>query len=149
MLDKTRFETELSPLDLNALLRRLCDAMSPAFEKRNIRIVERLANNLPLIAGSSDRLQQLFLNLINNSLDAMPSGGEVAGSTSIEPGSNGKSHLVNVEFTDTGIGMTPEIMSHIFDPLYTTKQRGTRNRSRTGDRQSGDFRTWGNDGGGE
>jgi two-component system, NtrC family, sensor kinase len=124
MLDKTRFETELSPLDLNALLRRLCDAMSPAFSKRSVTLVEDLADNLPLIAGSADRLQQLFLNLVNNSLDAMPDGGEVKICTSIGPGNNGRPHKVVVDFADTGVGMTPEIMSHIFDPLYTTKERG-------------------------
>ncbi len=99
MLDKTRFETELSPLDLNALLRRLCDAMSPAFDKRKIKLVNNLSENLPLIA-------ELHL------------------CTAIEAGGNGKSHLVTVDFADTGSGMTPEIISHIFDPLYTTKQRG-------------------------
>jgi two-component system, NtrC family, sensor kinase len=124
MLDKTRFETELSPLDLNALLRRLCDAMSPAFDKRNIRVFETLADNLPLIAGSSDRLQQLFLNLINNSLDAMHDGGEVHISTTVEPDKTCRSQLVVVDFADTGVGMTPEVLSHIFDPLYTTKERG-------------------------
>jgi signal transduction histidine kinase len=124
MLDKTRFETELSPLDLNVLLRKLCDAMSPAFDKRNIQLVDKFADDLPLIAGSPDRLQQLFLNLINNSLDAMPDGGNLSVCTAIEDGENGKSHLVIVDFADTGLGMTPEIMSHIFDPLYTTKQRG-------------------------
>src|SRR6185369_4540557 len=84
MLDKTRFETELSPLDLNSVLRKLCDAMAPAFDKRDIRLVESLAGNLPLMAGSSDRLQQLFLNLINNSLDAMPDGGEITIATTLD-----------------------------------------------------------------
>src|SRR6185369_10637022 len=84
MLDKTRFEAELAPLDLNSVLRKLCDAMSPAFDKRDIRLVESLAGNLPLMAGSSDRLQQLFLNLINNSLDAMPDGGEITIATTLD-----------------------------------------------------------------
>ena len=123
MLDKTRFETELAPLDLNSVLRKLCDAMSPAFDKRDIRLVENFADNLPLIAGSSDRLQQLFLNLLNNSLDAMPSGGEIQIRTAIE-GTHGKAQRVLVDFLDTGTGMTPEVMSRIFDPLYTTKDRG-------------------------
>lgn len=123
MLDKTRFETELSPLDLNAVLRKLCDAMSPAFDKRNIRLEETFADKLPLMAGSSDRLQQLFLNLINNSLDAMSEGGEIQVRTSLE-GKPGKAQRIVVDFTDTGSGMTPEVMSHIFDPLYTTKDRG-------------------------
>ena len=123
MLDKTRFETELAPLDLNSVLRKLCDAMMPAFDKRNIHLVETFADNLPLIAGSSDRLQQLFLNLINNSLDAMPEGGEIQIHTSLE-GKPGKAQRILVDFIDTGMGMTPEVMSHIFDPLYTTKDRG-------------------------
>jgi signal transduction histidine kinase len=123
MLDKTRFETELAPLDLNSVLRKLCDAMSPAFDKRNITLVETFADNLPLIAGSSDRLQQLFLNLLNNSLDAMPDGGEIQILTAVE-GKQGKAQRILVDFIDTGIGMTPEVMSHIFDPLYTTKDRG-------------------------
>ena len=123
MLDKTRFETELAPLDLNSVLRKLCDAMSPALDKRNIGLVETFADNLPLMAGSSDRLQQLFLNLINNSLDAMPGGGEIQIHTAVE-GKPGKAQRILVDFIDTGTGMTPEVMSHIFDPLYTTKDRG-------------------------
>src|SRR4030095_6035952 len=54
-----------------------------------------------------------------NSLDAMPDGGEIHVHTS----SNGKPGIA-VDFIDTGVGMTPEVMSHIFDPLYTTKDRG-------------------------
>lgn len=123
MLDKTRFETELAPLDLNTVLRKLCDAMSPAFDKRDIRLVESFADKLPLMAGSSDRLQQLFLNLVNNSLDAMSDGGEIRIRTALE-GKAGKAQRIVVDFTDTGSGMTPEVMSHIFDPLYTTKDRG-------------------------
>jgi signal transduction histidine kinase len=123
MLDKTRFETELSPLDVNTVLRKLCEAMSPAFDKRNIRVVETFADKLPLMAGSSDRLQQLFLNLINNSLDAMSDGGEIQICTSTES-KTGKAQRIVVDFTDTGSGMTPEVMGHIFDPLYTTKDRG-------------------------
>jgi signal transduction histidine kinase len=97
--------------------------MAPALDKRNIRLVETFAENLPLIAGSSDRLQQLFLNLINNSIDAMPDGGEIQVHTGSE-GKPGKAQRLAVDFIDTGFGMTPEVMSHIFDPLYTTKDRG-------------------------
>jgi signal transduction histidine kinase len=123
MLDKTRFETELSPLDLNVVLRKLCDAMAPTFDKHNIRVAKAFADKLPLMAGSSDRLQQLFLNLINNSLDAMSEGGEIQIRTALT-GRNGKAQRIVVDFIDSGSGMTPDVMSHIFDPLYTTKDRG-------------------------
>ncbi|HET8783852.1 MAG TPA: HAMP domain-containing sensor histidine kinase, partial [Pyrinomonadaceae bacterium] len=118
-----RFETELSPLDLNVVLRKLCDAMAPTFDKHNIRLGKAFADKLPLMAGSSDRLQQLFLNLINNSLDAMSEGGEIQIRTALE-GRPGKAQRIVVDFVDSGSGMTPEVMSHIFDPLYTTKDRG-------------------------
>jgi signal transduction histidine kinase len=75
------------------------------------------------MAGSSDRLQQLFLNLMNNSLDAMSDGGEIQVRTALE-GKAGKPQRIVVDFTDTGSGMTPDVMCHIFDPLYTTKGRG-------------------------
>jgi len=54
----------------------------------------------------------------------MPNGGELYISTTVEPGKTGRQQQVVIDFADTGIGMTPEVMSHIFDPLYTTKERG-------------------------
>jgi signal transduction histidine kinase len=124
MLDRTRFEMELTPVDLNQLLRRLFDATSPAFDKRPVRIIERFDPRLPMINGSADRLQQLFLNLINNALDAMPNGGELTVSTHQEVEAGGNSTRVVVDFADDGSGMGPETVAHIFDPLYTTKAPG-------------------------
>ena len=124
MLDRTRFETQLLPVDLNEVLQHLFDATSPAFDKRRVKLVEKFDPNLPLIGGSSDRLQQLFLNLINNSLDAMPNGGELTVSTHGELDQTGMPEKVVVDFADDGSGMVPEILAHIFDPLYTTKAPG-------------------------
>jgi len=54
----------------------------------------------------------------------MPEGGQLQICTSVEIGNRRRSQQVIIDFADTGLGMTPEIMSHIFDPLYTTKERG-------------------------
>ena len=124
MLDRTRFETELTPVDINYVLQRLFDATSPALDKRGVSLVEKLDRNLPRIEGSPDRLQQLFLNLINNALDAMPQNGELTVSTRVEADEAGKGERIVVDFADDGSGMTPEILAHIFDPLYSTKERG-------------------------
>jgi signal transduction histidine kinase len=97
--------------------------MLPALDKRDIRLAEAFAKKLPMMAGSSDRLQQLFLNLINNSMDAMSDGGEIQIRTTVE-GKPGKAQRIVADFIDSGSGMTPEVMNHIFDPLYTTKDRG-------------------------
>jgi two-component system, NtrC family, sensor kinase len=124
MLNRTRFETELSPVDLNELLKNLFVATAATFEKRRVTLLESLDPSLPRIGGSSDRLQQLFLNLINNALDAMPSGGTLSVSTHLQSGDNSESTAVIVDFADDGSGMEPEILAHIFDPLYTTKAPG-------------------------
>ena len=124
MLDRTRFETELTPVDLNQLLQHLLDATSATFDKRNLKLVETFDPNLPVIRGASDRLQQLFLNLINNALDAMPQGGQLTVATRAELDEGGKSSGIVVDFADDGVGIAPETLAHIFDPLYTTKAPG-------------------------
>ncbi len=133
MLDRTRVETaEMKPLDLNALLRRICDATGPALETGHAHLETDFDSHLPLIAGDADHLQQVFINLINNALDAMPEGGRLRIATSVSagdaPSNNGggpqPAPQVVVEVADTGSGMSMETQAHIFDPLYTTKERG-------------------------
>jgi two-component system, NtrC family, sensor kinase len=124
MLDSTRPETgEHAPLDINALLRRTFDAAAPTFDASRVRLDADLAPALPNVLGDPDRLQQVFINLVNNALDAMPEGGGLRVTTSFEPDGDGAGRIV-VDFADTGTGMTEEVRAHIFDPLYTTKKRG-------------------------
>jgi signal transduction histidine kinase len=82
-----------------------------------------LAKDCPKIYGDSGYLHQVFLNLINNSADAMPRGGELRiklrGPAPAEPPES------EVVIADTGTGMAPETLAHIFDPMCTTKQIGT------------------------
>jgi signal transduction histidine kinase len=128
MLDSTRPEAgEHAPLDLNALLRRTFDAAAPTLDASRVRLDAELDSPaLPHVNGDPDRLQQVFINLVNNALDAMPEGGELRVTSSFEPddaGGGGAGRVV-VDFADTGTGMTEEVRTHIFDPLYTTKKRG-------------------------
>src|ERR1043166_2286896 len=127
MLDSTRPETgEHAPLDINALLRRTFDAAAPTLDASRVRLDAELAPALPPVVGDPDRLQQVFINLVNNALDAMPEGGGLRVTTTFEPdgdGTSGAGRIV-VDFADTGTGMSEEVRAHIFDPLYTTKKRG-------------------------
>lgn len=126
-LDRTRFDTaDFTQLDLNALLRRTLDATAPTLDAQRVRLVVAFDPQLPPIAGAADRLQQVFINLINNALDAMPDGGELRVTTSCaQPKdiSDNTRHVI-LEIADTGCGMTAETRAHIFKPLYTTKDRG-------------------------
>ena len=112
---------------MNALLRRTFDAAAPTLDASRVRLDAALAEDLPHVGGDADRLQQVFINLVNNALDAMPAGGELRVTTSFEPSAadgNDDAARVVVEFADTGTGMTEDVRAHIFDPLYTTKARG-------------------------
>lgn len=125
MLDRTRTETaEFVPLDLNGLLRRIFDATEPTLDASGVRLTASLADGLPPVAGDADRLQQVFINLFNNALDAMRGGGQLRVTTSFEPDGDDGAGSVRVDFSDTGTGMTEDVRAHIFDPLYTTKERG-------------------------
>ncbi|HYY58039.1 MAG TPA: ATP-binding protein [Pyrinomonadaceae bacterium] len=124
MLDRTRPEAlELAALDLNLLLERIMDATAPALDARGVRLITQFSEPLPAVAGDADRLQQVFINLINNALDAMPDGGEIHIRTGVESPVEGAAR-VRVEFADTGSGMAEDVRLRIFDPLYTTKERG-------------------------
>ncbi len=74
---------------------------------------------VPGIKGNPLELREIFINIINNAIDAMPDGGALSFSTREEGGN------VIVNISDTGIGMDEETQSKIFDPFFTTKDRGT------------------------
>ena len=76
MLDSTRRpQPQLETIDINALLARILDATQPTLVARNVEMHTSLSEGLLLIDADADQLQQVFINLINNSLDAMPAGG--------------------------------------------------------------------------
>lgn len=125
MLDRTRVEkVEHAPLNLNHLVQRIVESTSPMLVKRGVTLDILFDDRLYPIAGDADKLQQVFINLINNALDAMPKGGHLSITTLSEPPLNGHGPRTLVTVADNGSGMTPEVRAHIFDPLYTTKERG-------------------------
>jgi two-component system NtrC family sensor kinase len=82
--------------------------------------VERSFETVPPVAGDPDRLQQVFLNLVINAADAMPDGGTLR-VTLRSPDAN----QVEVRISDTGAGIRPDDLTRIFEPFYTTKERGS------------------------
>ena len=86
-------------------------------EEKNYRIIKRLSPHVKKIIGSSDRLQQVFVNLLINAFQAMPKGGVLTLSTENDPGHE----AVLIEVGDTGIGIPPENLLKIFDPFFSTK----------------------------
>ena len=106
--------------DINEVLHELVQLIGPMLESRNITASIDLEENLPAVMAERDSLHQVFLNLVNNSCDAMPAGGELAISTRY-PRQTGQIEIV---FRDSGAGIAPNVVEHLFEPMFTTKQSG-------------------------
>jgi len=121
MLDSTRRPVpHLEAIDVNSLLAQILDATQPTLASRNVELHVDMNDALPPIKADSDQLQQVFINLINNSLDAMPHGGSLNVSTAMG------SDAVVIVLADSGEGIAKDELDLIFDPLFSTKQgRGT------------------------
>jgi signal transduction histidine kinase len=119
MLDETRKPVlQLDAFDLNRLLDRICTLVEPTFAGRGIRVDRKLPAVPVTILGDEIQLEQVFLNLFNNALDAMPEGGMLT-VRMVESGDG-----VRVELCDTGEGMTDSALSQMFRPFFTTKEIG-------------------------
>ena len=89
-------------------------------QKHGVHVEWKPSEKLPMLMLVPDRVNQVFLNLLLNALDAMPDGGCLRVST----GCDDNLVWVWVAFTDTGRGIPPDALSHVFDPFYTTKSEG-------------------------
>jgi signal transduction histidine kinase len=111
----------ICPIDLNSLLKDLFLLVAPMLEQHSVLYALMPDYDLPLVAADQDKLQQVLLNLINNSLDAMPDGGKITIATSY----NRNMSRAVVEFFDSGIGIQTEMIEQIFEPMWTTKSTGS------------------------
>jgi PAS domain S-box-containing protein len=113
--------SEYAELDLNRVIRETLSLADPMLRAAKISVSTQLEASLPPVYGNSGKLQQVFMNLILNARDAMPRGGELTIATECENSS------VHVEFSDNGVGISPDHLGKIFDPFFTTKatSRGT------------------------
>lgn len=105
-----------SPVNLNHIIEKSLRLATFDRAFKNLTITKQLDINLPLINADQDQLQQVFLNLLLNSKDAMPDGGEILMKTSAT------GDEIMIEITDTGTGISDT--KKIFDPFYTTKSAG-------------------------
>jgi len=92
-------------------------------ETQNVAIAAELDPAVPRIMGDVNQLKQVFINILNNAIDAMPAGGRVHISTR-EVRGNGTGPQVEIAFQDTGGGIPEDKLERIFDPFFTTKEDG-------------------------
>ncbi|MEK7863021.1 MAG: ATP-binding protein, partial [Chloroflexota bacterium] len=109
---------QISTLDLREEIARTLDLMHFHLRKCNVRLVQEIAPDLPMIQADRQLLRQVFLNLFTNACDAMPKGGTL---TIRAAPANAD---VLIEVTDTGVGIPPEDLPKVTEPFYTTKPEG-------------------------
>ncbi len=106
-------------VNLNRMLDEVVGGLKEQeFQVSNIELVRNYDLDLPEILIDRDQIGQVFLNLINNAGDAIDGSGTITLSTRCDDG------FIRVTVTDTGVGMTSEVMQQVFLPFYTTKEVG-------------------------
>jgi signal transduction histidine kinase len=115
---------KLRSLNVNHLLDNFISLTHPGMARQGIQLHRQLHDSLPPIAGDPELLQQVFLNLMTNAIDAMPGGGVLTVATSSLPPAPLNGRVVEVMVMDTGMGMSEEVMQKAKEPFFTTKEPG-------------------------
>jgi two-component system NtrC family sensor kinase len=110
----------LEPTDINELLGQIVDFAANHTDLHQVQVQRAFAEGLPRVMVDGDQMRQVAINLILNAGAAMPAGGTLTVSTSLE-----NEKYIAIAFTDTGVGIEEENLDKIFEPFFTTKERGT------------------------
>lgn len=108
------------PSHLNVILQECVSLVENQALFHNIQVVRDLKKDLPRVVVDPSQIQQVFMNLLINAAEAMNGIGQLTLSTRLDPVDN----FVEVEFADTGHGISVEDMERVFDPFFTTKEGG-------------------------
>ena len=111
--------TSLEKVDLAEMLQYINNLMSKQLSESNVQIILDINGSIPVIKAVGSQIQQVFINLILNAMDAMPEGGAL--DITIRSLNRG----VEILFQDHGKGVPGEKQANIFEPFYSTKDGGT------------------------
>jgi len=112
-------DVKMEEIDINDIVREVVDFLAKEASYSQIRIDFDLDENICKIVSDRGQLQQIFLNITNNAIDAIGSDGQITLCSS-----QVDQDTIQVKITDDGSGMSPEVQRHIFDPFFTTKETG-------------------------
>jgi PAS domain S-box-containing protein len=124
-------ERDFKKLDINDPINDVFKVLGHQLTVHSVKVELDLAENLPQIRAEHNRLEQVFINLVTNAIDAMDAQEKQGGfcekvmtiTTRAVTGPQGQG-LVEARVSDTGVGMTPAVKSKIFEPFFTTKETG-------------------------
>lgn len=114
-------ETSMQPLDLNRVLERVLALVSKQLAALGVTVVTDLAEGLPRVKGNENQLEQVFLNIVTNSRDALDQPHIPSKKLEISTGASPDDHAVELRFRDTGCGIEHKDLENVFEPFFTTK----------------------------
>ncbi len=117
-----RTRSMIETVDINSFLKEVAELMEREAKSSGIQIIVEPDENMPAVLSDPSQLQQVFLNLISNAIDAHD--GRPYGTIRIRTRSDDQEEGFEVLFSDTGTGIAPENLGRIFDPFFTTKPVG-------------------------
>jgi len=116
---------DMAPSDLNSLMEKTLSFMQIDFDRHRIRVTRDLKGDLPLVKMDKKKMEQVFVNILLNAVQAMPDGGTLNVKTRLKDSREGK-RVVIIQIEDTGIGIPKESLDRIFKLFFTTKrERGS------------------------
>jgi signal transduction histidine kinase len=125
LLATTRQARRRVPVDVEEIIRKVAHLLGPMMESRQIRFEFEGSGGPFQIEGDPDQLQQLFLNLFNNSLDAIRSAGTLSVIIHRQPPApKGTPSYIQIDVRDSGVGISSDRLDDIFEPFFTTKELG-------------------------
>ncbi len=122
---------EMSALNIHKLLDEALALLATELSTHNVAVVRQYDPSLPEILGEEDQLTHVFLNLIKNAYEVMPSGGTLVVRTRMETdyhilrSAHGAAQFLRVEVMDSGPGFAADAVERAFEPFYTTKSKGS------------------------
>ena len=111
-------KTKFTPTDVNCVILDALTIVDHQLTINHVQIEKSLAEDLPMVNGNDNQLQQVLINLMINAQQAMPEGGKVRLMTRALP------PHVEIRVSDTGIGIPKQNQQKIFEPFFTTKPAG-------------------------
>jgi signal transduction histidine kinase len=112
-------KAEFLKVDLNKLIKHSLHFFEYRLKKNNIEVITDLSKEIVEVVSDPIQIEEVLSNLVHNSIDAMPQGGQLTISSKLE----GKNAVMIV--SDAGIGIPPENIERVFNPFFTTKPHGT------------------------
>ena len=110
-----------TPENINLIIDNSLQLMKNLLDKNHIKIIKNFEENIPYTVLDKNRIQQVFFNIILNSIEAMPGGGELMIRTYAEQRQENEKR-VTVQIEDTGTGFPEGIIENVFEPFFTTRR---------------------------